>query len=158
MKKAVITVVGKDTVGILAQTCTYLAENGINILVRATDPNITEKTIAMTFGIPGSSVKVVSNAAGEVLTNYAERVNAKAEAKLVHNGSPLAFFHAVRTAGWLCGVAGRINAQQIACCAAGLLIVAILALFTASVSPLVACLCQLMWVLVGLAVPLVGRE
>ena len=32
MKKAVITVVGKDTVGILAKTCTYLAENGINIL------------------------------------------------------------------------------------------------------------------------------
>ena len=32
MKKEVITVVGKDTVGILAKTCTYLAENGINIL------------------------------------------------------------------------------------------------------------------------------
>ena len=32
MKKAVITVVGKDTVGILAKTCAYLAENGINIL------------------------------------------------------------------------------------------------------------------------------
>ena len=32
MKKAIITVVGKDTVGILAKTCTYLAENGINIL------------------------------------------------------------------------------------------------------------------------------
>lgn len=32
MKKAVITVVGKDTVGILARTCTYLAEAKINIL------------------------------------------------------------------------------------------------------------------------------
>lgn len=32
MKKAVITVVGKDMVGILAKTCAYLAENGINIL------------------------------------------------------------------------------------------------------------------------------
>ena len=32
MDKAIITVVGKDTVGILARTCTYLAENGINIL------------------------------------------------------------------------------------------------------------------------------
>ncbi len=32
MNKAIITVVGKDTVGILAKTCTYLAENGINIL------------------------------------------------------------------------------------------------------------------------------
>ena len=32
MKKAIITVVGKDTVGILAKTCTYLAKAQINIL------------------------------------------------------------------------------------------------------------------------------
>lgn len=32
MKRAIITVVGKDTVGIIAKVCTYLAENGINIL------------------------------------------------------------------------------------------------------------------------------
>jgi len=31
MKKTIITVVGKDTVGIIAKVCTYLAENGINI-------------------------------------------------------------------------------------------------------------------------------
>ena len=31
-KKAIITVVGKDTVGIIARVCTYLAENKINIL------------------------------------------------------------------------------------------------------------------------------
>jgi len=32
MKKTIITVVGKDTVGIIARVCTYLAERGINIL------------------------------------------------------------------------------------------------------------------------------
>ena len=32
MKKCVITVVGKDTVGIIAKGCTYLAETTINIL------------------------------------------------------------------------------------------------------------------------------
>ncbi len=32
MKRAVITVVGKDSVGIIAKTCTYLAVNKINIL------------------------------------------------------------------------------------------------------------------------------
>ncbi len=32
MKRTIITVVGKDTVGIIARVCTYLAENGINIL------------------------------------------------------------------------------------------------------------------------------
>lgn len=32
MSKAIITVVGKDTVGIIAKVCTYLAERRINIL------------------------------------------------------------------------------------------------------------------------------
>ncbi len=32
MKKTIITVVGRDTVGIIAKVCTYLAENGVNIL------------------------------------------------------------------------------------------------------------------------------
>lgn len=32
MNKAVITVVGKDSVGIIAKVCTYLANNQVNIL------------------------------------------------------------------------------------------------------------------------------
>lgn len=32
MNRVIITVVGKDTVGIIAKVCTYLAENRINIL------------------------------------------------------------------------------------------------------------------------------
>ncbi len=32
MKKAIITVVGKDAVGIIAKVCVYLADNHINIL------------------------------------------------------------------------------------------------------------------------------
>ena len=32
MRKSIITVVGKDQVGIIARVCTYLAENNVNIL------------------------------------------------------------------------------------------------------------------------------
>ena len=32
MNRTIITVVGKDTVGIIAKVCTYLADNQINIL------------------------------------------------------------------------------------------------------------------------------
>ncbi|MCB6610517.1 MULTISPECIES: ACT domain-containing protein [Clostridia] len=32
MSKIIITIVGKDRVGIVAKTCNYLAENGMNIL------------------------------------------------------------------------------------------------------------------------------
>ena len=31
MKKTIITVVGKDTVGIIAKVCTYLANNQVNV-------------------------------------------------------------------------------------------------------------------------------
>lgn len=30
--KVIITVVGKDTVGIIAKVCTYLSESGVNVL------------------------------------------------------------------------------------------------------------------------------
>lgn len=32
MQKTIITVVGKDTVGIIAKVCTYLANNKVNVL------------------------------------------------------------------------------------------------------------------------------
>lgn len=32
MSKSIITVVGKDQVGIIAKVCTYLADNNVNIL------------------------------------------------------------------------------------------------------------------------------
>ena len=32
MKRSIITVLGKDSVGIIAKVCTYLASNNINIL------------------------------------------------------------------------------------------------------------------------------
>ena len=35
MKKTIITVVGKDSVGIIAKVCTYLAENEIPYVVES---------------------------------------------------------------------------------------------------------------------------
>ena len=32
MNKVIITVVGKDTVGIIAKVCTYLAEKQVNVM------------------------------------------------------------------------------------------------------------------------------
>ena len=44
MKKTIISVVGQDTVGIIARVCTYLAENNINILM-ITDTSRSEKKL-----------------------------------------------------------------------------------------------------------------
>ena len=73
MKKCIITVVGKDTVGIIAKVCTYLAENGINILdisqtivqgyfnmMMITDVSMTEKE----FGTITEDLEVIGNEIG----------------------------------------------------------------------------------------------
>ena len=56
MKKCIITVVGKDTVGIIAKVCTYLAESKVNIL------DISQTIVSEYFNMmmvvdTGSSVK-----------------------------------------------------------------------------------------------------
>ncbi|MBO5521036.1 MAG: ACT domain-containing protein [Eubacterium sp.] len=63
MKKTIITVTGKDTVGIIAKVCTYLAENNVNIqdvsqtilqeffhMMMITDTARSEKTTAEMAG------------------------------------------------------------------------------------------------------------
>ncbi len=62
MKKTIITVVGKDTVGIIAKVCTYLAESTINIedisqtivqgyfnMMMITDMDKAEKELGVVF-------------------------------------------------------------------------------------------------------------
>ena len=45
MNRTIITVIGKDTVGIIAKVCTYLASNNINIL------DITQTTMQGYFNM-----------------------------------------------------------------------------------------------------------
>ena len=42
MKKCIVTVLGKDTVGIVAKVCTYLAENKINVFNMMVIVDVTE--------------------------------------------------------------------------------------------------------------------
>ena len=54
MKKAIITVVGQDTVGIIARVCTYLADNQVNIL------NISRRTASISWIFPRPSCRDIS--------------------------------------------------------------------------------------------------
>lgn len=62
MKKAIITVVGKDTVGIIAGICTYLADNGINILDISQTIVSGYFNMMMVVDMSGSSKKFDDNA------------------------------------------------------------------------------------------------
>ena len=83
MKKTIITVVGKDTVGIIAKVCTYLAENNVNILdisqtivdgffnmMMVTDTTGSEKDIA----VLSSELKVLGEEIGVVIMCQHEEI------------------------------------------------------------------------------------
>lgn len=90
MKKTIITVVGKDTVGIIARVCTYLAENKVNILdisqtivqeyfnmMMIVDMNQTEKPfgqIAEELTALGEKIGVVIKCQSEEIFNQMHRI------------------------------------------------------------------------------------
>ena len=90
MKKTIITVVCKDTVGIIARVCTYLAENQINILdisqtivqgyfnmMMIVDMNRTEKDfgeIVKELDRLGESIGVIIKCQKEEIFNQMHRI------------------------------------------------------------------------------------
>lgn len=90
MKKTIITVVGKDTVGIIAKVCTYLADNQINILdisqtivqgffnmMMVVDTNHTEKdfgVIARELEQLGENIGVIIKCQKEEIFNQMHRI------------------------------------------------------------------------------------
>ena len=61
MKKTIITVVGNDTVGIIAKVCTYLADNNVNIL------DISQTIVQGYFNM---MMIAVNNGQGEKMKNF----------------------------------------------------------------------------------------
>lgn len=64
MKKTIITVVGKDTVGIIARVCTYLADNQVNIL--DISQTIVQGYFNMMMIVDTGAVKSFDTLAGEL--------------------------------------------------------------------------------------------
>lgn len=90
MKKTIITVVGNDTVGIIAKVCTYLADNNVNILdiaqtivqgyfnmMMVTDTSASEKDMAALSGELarlGDEIGVVIHCQHEDIFNKMHRI------------------------------------------------------------------------------------
>ncbi|MCI8985765.1 MAG: ACT domain-containing protein [Lachnospiraceae bacterium] len=90
MKKTIITVVGKDTVGIIARVCTYLADNQINILdisqtivqgyfnmMMIVDTNLTQKdfgVIVKELEQLGENIGVIIKCQKEEIFNQMHRI------------------------------------------------------------------------------------
>ena len=79
MKKAIITVVGKDTVGILARTCTYLSEANVNILDISQTVVQDYFNMMMVVDVSGAKLPFAELAAGLEETGLALGVQTKCQ-------------------------------------------------------------------------------
>ena len=72
LKKSIITVLGKDSVGIIAKVCTYLANNNVNILdINQTITGgffnmmmIVESEVVKTFPVMASELEQIGEELG----------------------------------------------------------------------------------------------
>ena len=72
-----------------------LESNGIQVLVRTNDVNVTEELIAESFGMPQQNFKVLSSVAGRLFKRRRDAVCDKLPARIVHDGTAYSMLRAV---------------------------------------------------------------
>ncbi|MBQ2847079.1 MAG: hypothetical protein IJE74_02355 [Clostridia bacterium] len=72
-----------------------LESNGIQILVRTNDVNVTEELISESFGIPKQNFKVLSSVAGRLFKRRRDAVSDRLPARIIHDGTAYSMLRAV---------------------------------------------------------------
>lgn len=72
-----------------------LESNGIQMLVRTNDVNVTEELIASSFGLPQENFRVLSSVAGKLFKRRRDAVSDKLPAGIVHDGTAYSMLRAV---------------------------------------------------------------
>lgn len=73
--------------GDIARYLNKLEKYGVSVLVRTTDPNITEELVEQYFDLPHGFVKVISPVAGKMFKELYETVKPSGDCKVIHDGS-----------------------------------------------------------------------
>ena len=79
LKKSIITVLGKDSVGIIAKVCTYLANNNINIL--DINQTITGGYLNMMMIVESEEVTKTFPVMAEELAQIGDEIGVKIQAQ-----------------------------------------------------------------------------
>lgn len=75
-----------------------LESNGIQVLVRTNDVNVTEELISKSFGMPQENFKILSSVAGRLFKRRRDAVCDKLPAHIVHDGTAYSMLKAVSAA------------------------------------------------------------
>ncbi len=90
----------------LAPYFRQLEANGIQVLVRTNDVNVTEELISKSFELPQETFKVLSSVAGRLFKRRRDAVCDKLSAGIVHDGTAYSMLRAVAAA---CSVSAGVK-------------------------------------------------
>ena len=76
----------------LAPYIKHLQDNDITLLVRSTDPNLSEHMLAHYFGAYESTFKILNGRCGEIYRIFSKASHPKLAASIVHRNNPLSMF------------------------------------------------------------------
>lgn len=83
-----------------------LESNGIQVLVRTNDVNVTEELISKSFGLPQENFKILSSVAGRLFKRRRDAVCDKLPSRIVHDGTAYSMLKAVAAS---CGVCSSLK-------------------------------------------------
>lgn len=87
-----------------------LESNGIQVLVRTNDVNITEELISKSFGLPLETFKVLSSTAGRLFKRRRDAVCDKLPAGIIHDGTAFSMLRAVAAS---CSISSKVRLASI---------------------------------------------
>ncbi|NLA77495.1 MAG: hypothetical protein GX851_06680, partial [Clostridiales bacterium] len=101
--------------------------NGLTILVRTSDANITEEAIESAFRLPPNEVKIINAVAGDIFKNCREEELESTPAYILHDGKTETFLRSLLAAFSLNSLIHVSAIVQTAAAAIGLAVLAVLA-------------------------------
>lgn len=136
-----------------------LEKDGVSILFRTSDANITEAFLEHEFGLPRNVVKIINPVAGEMFTKIKNEEKERSDALLIHDGRAVTMLKVLHLAF---GITQYVNASktvQIIASVIGVLLVSALSFMSAvsQISVWQIILYQLIWGIVFYFLPAIKK-
>lgn len=106
-----------------------LGTDGVTILLRNCDSNITTEMINETFGAKFNNIRLINNTAGRVFKKYRRKIKENSKSGIIHDGEAFSLLRSFTMSYTLCGTFKVENLIQLINVALGFLLVGVFAVF-----------------------------